>query len=83
MCNRRFFNADWRVFDWDEEAMKASEEKGEGIDGKGLFVLKEWKETEERGGGMGRSETGWYGIEDNDFPPEVEEEQTREIPEEA
>ncbi|KAF2014729.1 phosphoglycerate mutase-like protein [Aaosphaeria arxii CBS 175.79] len=71
VANRRFFNADWRVFDFDEEVLRESQEKGEGIDGKGLFVLKEWKETEEKGGGMGRSERGFVGPQDSDFPPET------------
>ena len=72
VCNRRFFNADWRVFDFDEEAMRESKEKGEGPNGEGLFVLKEWKETEERGGGMGRSEKGFFAHIPGDFPPEPE-----------
>ncbi|KAF2280954.1 phosphoglycerate mutase-like protein [Westerdykella ornata] len=83
VCNRRFFNADWRVFDFDEERMRESREsRGEGRDGKGLFFLQEWGLTEERGGGMGRSEKGVYGPLETDFPPEeVEEETTREVPE--
>jgi broad specificity phosphatase PhoE len=94
ICNRRFFNADWRVFEFDEEAMKKSESNGEGIDGEGSFILKEWKETEEMGGGMGRSEKGVYGVEATDFPsvegqqaeekmgkqPKVAEEETTEMP---
>lgn len=80
VCNRRFFNADWRVFDYDEEKMKESKDNGEGLDGKGFYLLKEWKETEEKGGGMGRSETGIYGPVAADFPPEVEEEETKEVP---
>ena len=67
VCHRRFFNADWRVFDFDEEAMKESKEKGEGE-----FLLKEWKETEENGGGMGRSEKGVVAVLPTDFPPEEE-----------
>ncbi|KAF1965736.1 phosphoglycerate mutase-like protein [Bimuria novae-zelandiae CBS 107.79] len=80
VCNRHFFNADWRVFDYDEERMKESKSRGEGVDGQGMFLLKEWKETEERGGGMGRSEIGVFGPETADFPPGVEEEETREVP---
>jgi len=78
VCQRRFFNADWRVFDYDQEAIKASREKGEGIDGQGLFFLKEWKETE--AGGMGRSEVGVFGVDTTDIPPAVEEETTQELP---
>lgn len=80
VCNRRFFNADWRVFDYDQGRMKESKEKGEGLDGKGMYLLKEWEETEAKGGGMGRSEIGYFGPETADFPPEVEEEETTEVP---
>ncbi|EDU41769.1 phosphoglycerate mutase [Pyrenophora tritici-repentis] len=54
------FNADWRLFDWDEEAMKSE----------GRCVLKEREETEVKGGGMGRSDVGVFGIVQGDFPPE-------------
>ncbi|PSN65387.1 phosphoglycerate mutase-like protein [Corynespora cassiicola Philippines] len=73
VCNRRFFNADYRIFDFDLEKMKKSKDVGEGIDGEGLFYLKEWPETEEKGGGMGRSEKGIAYIVDTDFPPETDE----------
>jgi hypothetical protein len=69
VCNRMFFNADWRVFTFDEEAMKESEKEG-----KKKFILKESEETEKKGGGMGRSDVGIFGIVDGDFPPEVEDE---------
>jgi hypothetical protein len=59
-----FFNADYRVFDFDEEAMKKQP---------GTFVLKESDETDKSGGGMGRSEVGVFGIVPGDFPPEVDE----------
>ncbi|KAJ4300893.1 hypothetical protein N0V90_002981 [Kalmusia sp. IMI 367209] len=83
VCNRRFFNADWRVFDYDEAKMKDSKNKGEGLDSQGLYFLKEWEETEEKGGGMGRSEIGVFGPDTADFPPEVEEETTKEVPVES
>ncbi|KAF2199143.1 phosphoglycerate mutase-like protein [Delitschia confertaspora ATCC 74209] len=70
VCNRRFFNADWRVFDYDEDAMRQSRQKGEGADSTGRFILKEWKETEEKGGGMGRSEKGIFTNFSADFPPD-------------
>lgn len=73
VCNRQFFNADYRIFDFDLEKMKKSKDVGEGIDGEGLFYLKEWPETEEKGGGMGRSEKGIASIVDTDFPPETDE----------
>lgn len=80
VANRRFFNADWRVFDYDEAKMKESKAKGEGIDGQGLFTLKEWPETEEKGGGMGRSEKGVFTMVESDYPPEVDNEATEEVP---
>lgn len=68
VCNRSFFNADWRVFTFDEDAMKAAASKGEK-----KFILKESEETEANGGGMGRSDVGIFGIVEGDFPPEVED----------
>lgn len=65
VCNRAFFNADWRVFGFDEEAMRNDEE--------GKFILKESEETERMGGGMGRSDVGVFGVVEGDFPPEVED----------
>jgi broad specificity phosphatase PhoE len=65
VCNRMFFNADWRVFTFDEEAMAKSADR--------KFVLKESEETEKNGGGMGRSDIGVFGIVPSDFPPEVED----------
>jgi broad specificity phosphatase PhoE len=65
VCNRMFFNADWRVFTYDEDAMAK--------DGGTRFVLKESEETEKKGGGMGRSDVGVFGITEGDFPPEVQD----------
>jgi broad specificity phosphatase PhoE len=70
ICNRMFFNADYRIFDYDEAETKKQ----------GRFVLKEWEETEKAGGGMGRSDIGVFGIVDGDFPPEEEEEQAKKDP---
>ena len=70
VCNRQFFNADWRVFDYDEEEMEKQ----------GKFVLREWEETEKKGGGMGRSDVGVFGIVDGDFPPEVKETEAKTDP---
>lgn len=67
VCNRMFFNADWRVFDFD---VPETEKQGR-------FVLKEWEETEKQGGGMGRSDVGVFGIVDGDFPPEKEQEEAK------
>ncbi|KAF2263598.1 phosphoglycerate mutase-like protein [Lojkania enalia] len=72
VCNRRFFNADWRIFDYDKEVIEESRRKREGVDGKGFLLLKEWEETAEKGGGMGRSEKGIFRILSTDFPPKVE-----------
>jgi hypothetical protein len=82
VANRRFFNADWRVFDYDEEKMEESRKKGEGVDGQGLFALREWKETEEKGGGMGRSDKGVFTMVKGDYP-EVDKEGTEEVPKKA
>lgn len=73
MCNRMFFNADWRVFEFD------------GKDGEGKWKLKEWEETEHRGGGMGRSDVGVFGVSEEDFPPEQEDivEEVGEVSEEV
>jgi len=67
VANRMFFNADWRIFEWDEERMERE----------GGFWLRESEETEKTGGGMGRSEVGVFGVEEGDFPEEVEEEQAK------
>ncbi|KAH9860743.1 hypothetical protein J1614_012075 [Plenodomus biglobosus] len=63
VANRMFFNADWRVFTFDEEEGRR----------RGMFVLRESEETEKKGGGMGRSEVGVFGVVEGDFPPEEEE----------
>lgn len=73
VCNRAFFNADWRVFTYDESAMAESQANGEGPDGHGIFILKEAEETEKKGGGMGRSQMGTFGVVEGDFPPEIED----------
>lgn len=80
VCNRRFANADWRIFEYDEDEMRKCNEGGDGLNERVLYLLKEWKETEERGGGMGRSEIGTFGPETVDFPVEVREEEAREVP---
>ncbi|KAF2854846.1 phosphoglycerate mutase-like protein [Plenodomus tracheiphilus IPT5] len=77
VANRMFFNADWRVFEFDEE--EGERQRG--------FVLKEWEETEKKGGGMGRSEVGVFGEVEGDFPTEEERvgevgEASREVPRE-
>ncbi|XTI91705.1 phosphoglycerate mutase-like protein [Cenococcum geophilum] len=69
----RYANADYRIFDF--------EEIGRETDGQpAKFSLKEWAETEARGGGMGRSERGRAQIKEQDFP-RVREEIVHEMPE--
>lgn len=68
VSNRMFFNADWRVFEYDDEKMKENP---------GKFILKESEETETKGGGMGRSVIGVFEVKEGDFPPEVEEHQAK------
>jgi hypothetical protein len=65
VCNRMFFNADWRVFEFDEEEMKKQE---------GKYAPTAWAETAPPGGGRGRSDVGVFGVVEGDFPPEVQEE---------
>ncbi|KAF2810539.1 phosphoglycerate mutase-like protein [Mytilinidion resinicola] len=68
VSGRRYANADFRIFEFDEEKM--GEDKGLGLEEEGLFRLKEWKETEEKGGGLGKSEKGVFEVLDTDFPGE-------------
>ncbi|KAF2434988.1 PGAM-domain-containing protein [Tothia fuscella] len=62
VTHRRFANADYRIFEFEDV-----KEGGE-------FRLKEWKETDEKGGGMGWSEKGEAGIMEDDFEDDVSEE---------
>lgn len=58
VSNRRYENADYRIFDF------AEAEKGvEGSE----FKLKEWKLTEEKGGGLGQSLKGYCTWDDRDL----------------
>ncbi|KAL1624932.1 hypothetical protein SLS54_003656 [Diplodia seriata] len=67
ISQRRYANADYRVFDFEE-----GPENGE-------YRLKEWESTESTGGGMGKSERGIAEIAEWDFPKE-EGEATVEVP---
>lgn len=58
MSNRKYNNADFRVFDF-EEGTEGDEDS--------QFKLKEWKLTEEKGGGLGQSYKGSFTWEDSDF----------------
>lgn len=79
VSQRRYANADYRVFEFDDDV----------IDGKGekLLRLREWEQTESLGGGMGRSEKGVATVLPRDFPRDaaedekvVENEATSEVP---
>jgi broad specificity phosphatase PhoE len=59
-----FFNADYRIFDWEERATDDD-----------LYRLKEWEETRDRGGGMGWSWKTMMNIGDG-LPEEVPPEKT-------
>lgn len=54
LCNRKFDNADWRVFDFEDLE-----------DGDSRLV--EWEVTEKNGGGLGTSPKGVFGWEVHDF----------------
>ncbi|KAH7350693.1 hypothetical protein BKA65DRAFT_525083 [Rhexocercosporidium sp. MPI-PUGE-AT-0058] len=51
ICQRKFGNADYRVFDFEENGLG----------------LVEWKSAEENGGGLGTSPKGHFGWLPNDF----------------
>jgi broad specificity phosphatase PhoE len=59
VSNRQYNNADYRIFDFAE----GTEDDANG------GRLNEWKETEDRGGGLGTSEKGVFGFETQYFPP--------------
>ena len=52
----RYENADFRVFEF-------SEVEGEELE------LVEWEETEKKGGGLGKSERGFFPMTDTDYIP--------------
>jgi len=55
LCNRKFDNADWRVFNLEDST-----------DGKGPKFV-EWESTNTNGGGLGSSPKGFFGWEVHDF----------------
>lgn len=59
LCNRKFDNADWRVFEFDDGEDRDDDVKGP--------KLVEWEETEKNGGGLGTSQKGFFGWELHDF----------------
>lgn len=69
LCNRRFDNADFRIFDFKDD------ENG--------LELVEWELTEKKGGGFGRSEVGVFPLTENDVPRKVPEEVVDEVPDDA
>ena len=73
--NCKYGNADFRIFDLVPEQ--------DGIVADGRPALVEWEQTKASGGGMGKSETGFYGWEVHDFKymPGNEEKTTEELEE--
>lgn len=71
ISRRQFANADYRIFDFEEPE-------------DGRLALKEWEETDVKGGGMGRSPVGEQQLRDDDFPvpldAQVDGEAAPEIP---
>jgi hypothetical protein len=78
--NSRFWNAEYRIFevvDMGEESIKGDGASAGAADTwaldengqlKGRWIMKEWEETEQKGGGMGWSGKGKMGVNDGDFP---------------
>ncbi|QDS67438.1 hypothetical protein FKW77_000383 [Venturia effusa] len=63
ITSKQFGNADYRVYDFDEHVEPTT------IDGvKIQYKLIERYETDSKGGGMGWSEIGHFGITTEDFP---------------
>ncbi|KAB8302472.1 hypothetical protein EYC80_005878 [Monilinia laxa] len=68
---RHYANADYRIFDFADG------------DGQTNAELVEWEVTESRGGGLGKSPKGVFGMTINDYPKEIVEdigEATSEVP---
>lgn len=64
VANRRFANADYRIFDFKNDEPENVE-------------LVEWEMTEEGPGGMGRSAKGFMTVEEGDFKDAEDELETR------
>ncbi|TID27390.1 phosphoglycerate mutase-like protein [Venturia nashicola] len=63
VTSKQFGNADYRIYDFDEHVEPKT------VDGVEIkYRLKERYETDSKGGGMGWSEIGHFGITDEDFP---------------
>jgi broad specificity phosphatase PhoE len=71
LCNRKFGNADWRVFEFEDS-------NDDDIKGPKLV---EWQVTELKGGGLGTSPQGFFGWEVDDFKymPEHKEKTQEEL----
>ncbi|KAH0363176.1 phosphoglycerate mutase-like protein, partial [Aureobasidium melanogenum] len=65
----KYANADYRIFSFKDTDAEQDED----------LELREWKETEENGGGLGESEKGRAEIEDTDFPEEQAEEVEQQL----
>jgi hypothetical protein len=64
VTHRRFANADFRIFDFENVIIEKGKERVE---------LREWEKTSENGGGMGWSMKGVHGVLDGDFDDEEED----------
>ncbi|KAE9992748.1 hypothetical protein EG327_007824 [Venturia inaequalis] len=63
VTSKQFGNADYRIYDFDDHVEPKT------VDGVEIkYKLKERYETDSKGGGMGWSEIGHFGITDDDFP---------------
>jgi len=69
ISHTQYGNADYRIFDF---------AKPSGEEGEVMYALKEWETTEEKGGGMGKSDKGRADIQPRDFPLEDQPEEVAE-----
>ncbi|KAI9823226.1 MAG: hypothetical protein M1826_000239 [Phylliscum demangeonii] len=73
VCGCRFANADFRVFDFDPETKTGTTTAQVAVatppgHEDQPFRLVEWEYTREKGGGLGRSEKGAFGMESQRWP---------------
>jgi hypothetical protein len=54
IAHRQFCNADYRIFDFNDSH-------------EDVMTLKEWPETKENGGWLGREYSGYAGVKEEDF----------------
>jgi broad specificity phosphatase PhoE len=65
LSQRKYENADFRIFEFGDEEVP---------------TLIEWPETENRGGGMGKSMKGVFGVQEWDSPKNQKEHNPAELP---